>query len=62
MIKVKREYNHSTREYFLGTKIICKTNKPNRWYSNSRHGIYKMSWNDPLDSVLGPTCLSAWSK
>lgn len=62
MIKVRQEFNHITGEYYLGTKIICRTDKINRWYLNSRNDIFKMFWSNPSEPILGPTCLSAWSK
>ena len=62
MIKVKREYNHSTREYFLGTKVTCRTNRVTKWYNINKYTTTTWYWDNPLEPTLGPTCLSAWSR
>lgn len=62
MIKVKREYNYSTKEYFLSNEIVCKTNRATKWYDINKNTTTAWYWDNPLEPTLGPTCLSAWSK
>lgn len=62
MIKGQREFNYSTREYCLSTEVICKTNRVTKWYDINKHTITTSYWDSPIDPILGPTCLSAWSK
>lgn len=62
MIKVKREYNFITREFFLSNEIVCKTNRVTKWYDISKHSTSFWYWDNPLEPTLGPTCISAWSK
>lgn len=62
MIKVKRDYDLSTGEYYLSTKVICRTNRATKWFFINHHHTSDWHWGTPLDPTLGPTCLSAWSK
>ena len=61
MIKVKREFNYSTREYFLSNKVICRTNRVTRWY-NINNNTITYYCDSRFEPILGPTCLSVWSK
>lgn len=62
MIKVKRKYNCSTKEYFLSSEVICRTNRVTKWYDINNHITTTWYWDNPSGPTLGPTCLSAWSK
>lgn len=47
MIKVKRDYELSTGEYYLSTKVICRTNRATKWFFINHHHTSDWHWASP---------------
>ena len=61
MIKAKTQYDYTRKEQVMTTRVEARSRLKTKWYTLKQSHL-GWSWNNPSEPILGPTCLSAWSK
>ncbi|RTL05388.1 hypothetical protein EKK58_08300 [Candidatus Dependentiae bacterium] len=61
MIKALTRYDYTKKALVVSGRIAAKSRLKTRWYTlnSTQFGWF---WDNPLEPLLAPTCLSAWSK